>query len=157
MLRLVARLRPGTTIEQGLDDARRVAHDLFGDDPVTHKPQRDAGIRPLDEEQVGPMRPVLLAFGVAAALVLIIACANVATLLATRTMARDRELAVRRALGAGRGHLVAAVLVESLLVALLGSAAGAWLAALGCVLLRLFPRGSFRAPAACGLMGPSWR
>ncbi len=149
MLRLVARLRAGATLEQARDDAKRVAHELFGDNEVTHRPWRNAGVLPLDEEQLGPIRPVLLAFGVAAALVLIIACANVATLLATRILARDHELAVRLALGAGRGHLVAAVLVESLLVALPGSAAGARLASLGLRALAALPVGL--VPRAGGL------
>ncbi len=141
LLRLVARLRSGVTLDQARDDLRRVAGEMFGPRDVKGRTGRDAVLIPLDEEQVGPMRPVLLAFGVAAALVLIIACANVAILLATRTMARERELAVRLALGASRGHLVAAVLVESLLVTLLGSAAGVWLAALGLRALGALPAG----------------
>jgi putative ABC transport system permease protein len=141
MLQLIARLPPGVTFDQARDDLQRVAAEMFGRDQRTGRPWRDAALAPLDEQQVGPVRPVLAAFGAAAALVLIIACANVATLLATRTMARDRELAVRLALGASRGHLVVAVLGETLLVVLLGSAAGVWVAALAVGALAVLPAG----------------
>ena len=119
----VARLRPGTSVEQAETDLMTIAHR----NEVAH-PESNRGhlvtVVPLHDALVGDVRVPLLVLAGAAVCVLLIACANLANLVFTRTLGRQRELAVRAALGAGRSRLVRQLLTESLIVAVLGGMTG---------------------------------
>ena len=120
--RLVGRLRPGASVAQARDEAARVRAQLDTD----ARPRENAPVTVsrIDERLVGPIRPVLMAFTIAAAIVLLIACANVATILVGRTLGRQRELAVRRALGASPRQLIASILSEAVTITLAGTLLG---------------------------------
>ena len=123
--RLVGRLRDGVTVSQARDDATRVARETRDARPDVWS----VAVRPVDETLRGELRPVLRVSIAAALLVLVVACANAATLLVGRSVLRGREFAIRIALGSGLARLVRAALVEGLAMAggglLLGLAA-AW-------------------------------
>jgi putative ABC transport system permease protein len=138
-LQIVGRLKPGIDRRAAQSEMDAIASSL-----ERHYPDVNAGIGvrlvPMHEEIVGDVRqPLLILFGTAA-LVLLIACANVANLLLARAASRQRELAIRTALGAGRRRLIAQLLTESLVLAAVGGAAGLLLAAWGIqALLSLAP------------------
>ena len=138
----VGRLRDSVSLAQVRDDAARVAReDLAGRGaPVD---SWGAAVRPVEETLLGEIRPVLRVSVAAALLVLVVACANAATLLVGRSAARKREFAVRIALGSGLARLVRAGLVEGLALAAGGLVLGLAAAWAG---LRLF------AAAAAGVM-----
>jgi putative ABC transport system permease protein len=124
--RIFGRLKPGVTRAAVVEAATRTAADL---DPNNRR--RDKGpvkVESLPDALVGSARPVLLAFTAAGVIVLLIASANVASILIGRTLARQRELAVRRALGASPGRLLASVISESLLISFAGAALGVGIA-----------------------------
>jgi putative ABC transport system permease protein len=126
--KIIARLKTGVTLEQLRDDANRVRLEL------NPKSREVVSVAVLGESVVGGMRRLLIAVLVGALLVLV-ACANVATLFIGRDVSRQREVAARMALGASRSQLVRSVLVETLLIALMASLAGM---GLGAVTLKIF-------------------
>ncbi len=134
--RAIGRLRPGVTLDALNADVARMIRVAFGRFPppqgMSLKMLEDARLgpnaRPLIDDLVGDFGKTLWVLMATIGIVLLIACANVANLMLVRTEGRAQELAVRAAIGAGRGRLAREMLTESLLFAVLGGAAGLGLA-----------------------------
>src|SRR3989449_709009 len=130
----LGRLKDGVTVERAQTEMSRIARQLESDNP-DFDTGWGATVVPLMEQVVGGSRRTILIVLGAVSLVLLIACANVANLSLARAASRERELAVRAALGAPRWRLARQGLVESAILALAGGAAGALLASWGVHLL----------------------
>ena len=128
LLRAFGRLAPGASLAAARAEMEGVSRDLKKAHPEEDGDQT-YGLVPLQEQIVARSRPTLLLLFASVAVVLLIACANFANLLLSRSARRSREIAIRSALGARRGRLVRLLVTESLLLSLLGGAAGVVLAA----------------------------
>ncbi len=134
----LARMKPGVSLEQAQADLATIAAGLAAAHPVDQG--IGVGVKRLSDTRVGALRPMLFLLMGAVSLILLIACVNLANLLLARNSARQRELSVRAALGAGRGELVRQLLAETLLLSLIGGAVGLALAQIGLAsLTRMHP------------------
>ena len=130
---VIGRLRPGVSRERAAAEAQAVYRQYRQDSPGKYDATIDVamGVRDLQERFVANARPTLLVFAAAVALVLLIACSNVASLQMARAMGRRKEFAVRTALGAPRRVIVRQLMAENMALALVSAALGAVLAGAG--------------------------
>ena len=147
----LGRMKPGVSLQQAQADLATIAATLAATHPV------DSGIgvelEKLSDTRADDLRPIVFLLMGAVSLILLIACVNLANLLLARNLARGRELAMRAALGAGKGRLVRQLLVETLLLSAIGGALGLLLAQAGVTALtRMHPE---RLPQLASL-GVNW-
>ena len=126
-LGVVARMKPGATVDSAGAEMRTIAERLAQQYP-NNSAGESAEVVALHEQVVGTIRPALMTLFAAVGVVVLIACANVANLLLVRASVREKEVAIRAALGAARGRLALQMLVESLVLAIAGGALGVLLA-----------------------------
>lgn len=152
-LRAIARLAPDWTVASADAELKRVAGELtvLHADFYPEQMNFSALVVPVHEAVVGESRRLLLMLSAAVALVLLITCANVSSLVLTRTEDRRRELAVRSALGAGRWRIARQLLMEHLVLATVAAAAGLGIASAGVRALSLFQPGDIPRIADAGI------
>ncbi|HZD76542.1 MAG TPA: ABC transporter permease [Acidobacteriaceae bacterium] len=133
---VLGRLRPGIGLTQARAEMQTIAAALAIAYPATNRTE-SVSLTPLRDQMLGTLRPTVLSLMGAVALVLLIACANVANLMLVRAAANRREVAIRQALGADRRRLFSQFLAQSSILCVLGGALGILLAGLALPLLRL--------------------
>ena len=127
---MVGRLKPGVSAKQAQQDAERVAQDIMRNYPAMMASLHiSALVRPLQEETIEQARPLLRTLFLAVAVVLLIACVNLAGLMLVRAIHRQREIAVRLALGARASALLRQAILESLVLSVSGGMLGLAMAA----------------------------
>jgi putative ABC transport system permease protein len=147
-LRVIAKLKPGVSFQQAQSELDRLSADLRQRFPIKQTSNMNLRIEPMHDDLVADVRPQLVALMGAVVFVLLIACANVANLLLVRASARERELAVRAAIGGNRWRIVRQLVAESFVLAAIGGGAGLLLAQFGIdALIQLSPEGLPRATA----------
>ena len=147
-LRVIGKLKPGVSFQQAQAELDRLSADLRSRFTIKQTSNMNLRIEPMHDDLVADVRPQLVALMGAVVFVLLIACANVANLLLVRASARERELAVRAAIGGNRWRIVRQLVVESLVLAAIGGGAGLLLAQFGIdALIQLSPEGLPRATA----------
>ena len=142
---LITRLKPGVSVEQAQTELSVIASRIEQGNKDSHA---GTGLRlvPLQEQIVGPVKPILMILLAAVGFVLLIACANVASLLLTRSLARQKEVSIRAALGASRWQVIRQLLTESVLLSVVGGAAGLLIACWGVTaLVTLLPPAQINA------------
>ncbi len=149
---VLARLKPGVSLEQAQADLSVIAAALAAEHPVDQGV--GVSVKRLADSRAGALRPMLYLLMGAVSLILLIACVNLANLLLARNSARQRELAVRAALGSGRGGLIRQLLAETLLLSLIGGAVGFACAEIG---LRALARMHPENLPQLGSVGIDWR
>jgi putative ABC transport system permease protein len=129
--RVIARLKPDASIAQAQAEAEAVAQKIREENKISNTAGQFFQLVPMKQHLVDEVRPAILALMGAVIFLLLIACANVANLMLVRASSRERELAVRAALGAGWWQLIRQTLAEAFVLAALGTAIGVGLAYLG--------------------------
>jgi putative ABC transport system permease protein len=115
-----AKLKPGVTIQQAQADIDILAHRLAKVYPRNYPDKFSIQIVTWLDSLVGPFRKTLYTLGAAVGLLLLISCANVANMLLARATGRQKEMAIRTAIGAGSGRIIRQLLTESMFIAILG-------------------------------------
>jgi predicted lysophospholipase L1 biosynthesis ABC-type transport system permease subunit len=149
---VLARLKPGVTVAQAqaeIEILNRQEEPAF---PDSHK-NWGVLVKPMEDLAATKLRPALLVLFSAVGLVLLIACANIVNLLLARNAARQKEIALRIALGASRSRLVGQLLTESVVLSLAGGALGIFLASIGLQLLKTFAPAEISVVDEAGLNG----
>jgi len=129
--RVIARIKPGVTIERAQAEAETIAEQIRRSNAISRTAGQYIRIEPMKQHLVSEVRPAILALMGAVIFLLLIACANVANLMLVRASLRERELALRTALGGGWWRLVCQMLAEALVISALGTVGGLGLAWLG--------------------------